>query len=661
MRTGFYLRLAVNNIRKNSRTYFPYILTCAITVMMFYMVKSLSLNPGIKKLTGADTIAYTMDLGSRIIGLFALIFLFYTNSFLMKRRKKEFGLFNILGMEKKHLAKVLFMETFLTAFVSLCLGFVFGLALDKFMFLVISKVIDGDIALGFFISTEAIRTTVVLFCVIYALIYGKSVLTIGFSNPIELLRGGSVGEKEPKAKWILALSGAVMLGIAYYLALTIKNPVASLPAFFYAVILVIVATYLLFTAGSIVVLKLMRRNKGFYYKPKHFITVSGMIYRMKQNAVGLANICILSTMVLVTVSSTTSMMVGLDDIQHTRYPNNICIYSREADDARNDGMVKMIDNICFEMEVPVSYKIRYSYMTFSAVQFGDTFETDDSNIDTLAVMSGIRVLIFVPLSDYNTFAEKDYVLSKHDMLIYSSRERYTEPVLHLFGEEWRVADQLEEYTSNGVAESNIASSYYCIVRDEDYDALMETATEELGVYCHPYVYYGLDVTVDKATEQELFERIRGELYAYEFNGYTESRQEEWHSAIGTYGGLFFLGVFLGLLFIMAAVLIVYYKQISEGYDDRERFVIMRKVGMTQAEIKSTIRSQVLTVFFLPLIAAGIHVAVAFPMISLILAMLNMTNVGLYRICTVVCFLVFAGMYVVVYSLTARTYYKIVSG
>ena len=661
MRTGFYLRLAVNNIRKNSRTYFPYILTCAITVMMFYMVKSLSLNPGIKKLTGADTIAYTMDLGSRIIGLFALIFLFYTNSFLMKRRKKEFGLFNILGMEKKHLAKVLFMETFLTAFVSLCLGFVFGLALDKFMFLVISKVIDGDIALGFFISTEAIRTTVVLFCVIYALIYGKSVLTIGFSNPIELLRGGSVGEKEPKAKWILALSGAVMLGIAYYLALTIKNPVASLPAFFYAVILVIVATYLLFTAGSIVVLKLMRRNKGFYYKPKHFITVSGMIYRMKQNAVGLANICILSTMVLVTVSSTTSMMVGLDDIQHTRYPNNICIYSREADDARNDGMVKMIDNICFEMEVPVSYKIRYSYMTFSAVQFGDTFETDDSNIDTLAVMSGIHVLIFVPLSDYNTFAEKDYVLSKHDMLIYSSRERYTEPVLHLFGEEWRVAEQLEEYTSNGVAESNIASSYYCIVRDEDYDALMETATEELGVYCHPYVYYGLDVTVDKATEQELFERIRGELYAYEFNGYTESRQEEWHSAIGTYGGLFFLGVFLGLLFIMAAVLIVYYKQISEGYDDRERFVIMRKVGMTQAEIKSTIRSQVLTVFFLPLIAAGIHVAVAFPMISLILAMLNMTNVGLYRICTVVCFLVFAGMYVVVYSLTARTYYKIVSG
>ena len=661
MRTGFYLRLAVNNIRKNSRIYFPYILTCAVTVMMFYMVKSLSVNPGIRQLNGADTIAYTMALGARIIGLFALIFLFYTNSFLMKRRKKEFGLFNILGMEKKHLAKVLFLETFITVLTSLCMGIVFGIALDKFMFLVLTRIMGGSVVLGFFVSIEVIRTTAVLFGIIFALIYLKSVLTIGLANPIELLRGSSVGEKEPKVKWALALGGAVMLGIAYYIALTIKNPVASLPAFFYAVLLVIIATYLLFTAGSIAVLKLMRKNKGFYYKAKHFISVSGMIYRMKQNAVGLANICILSTMVLVTVSSTTSMMVGLDDIQHTRYPNNICIYSRETDTARNDEMVRMVDNICYQMEVPVSYKTRYSYMDFSVVQFGDTFETDDSNLDTLTAMSGIRVLIFVPLSDYNVFAGKDYELGEHDILIYSSREKYTEPVMHLFDEEWRIAERLEEYATNGVAESNIASSYYCIVRDEDYEALMETATEELGVYCHPYVYYGLNMKVDKAVEKELYGRILTALYTYQFNGYAESRQAEWTSAIGVYGGFFFLGIFLGVLFIMAAALIIYYKQISEGYDDRERFIIMRKVGMTQAEIKSTIRSQVLTVFFLPLIAAGIHVAVAFPMISLILALLNMTNVNLYLICTVVCFLVFAGVYVVVYSLTARTYYKIVSG
>ena len=661
MKTGFYTRLALSNIRKNGRTYFPYILTCTMTVMMFYMVKSLSLNPGIGKLHGTDTIAYTMDLGSRIIGLFALIFLFYTNSFLMKRRKKEFGLFNILGMEKKHLAGVLLLETFLTALISLCMGFVFGIALDKFMFLVISKVISGDIALGFFISTEAIRTTVVLFCVIYVLIYAKTVFTIGLSNPIELLRGSSVGEKEPKAKWVLALFGAVMLGIAYYLALIIKNPIASLPVFFYAVILVIIATYLLFTAGSIAILKLMRRNKRFYYKAKHFISVSGMIYRMKQNAVGLANICILSTMVLVTVSSTTSLIVGVEDVLHTRYPNDISVYSRETDDVRSEEIFKGIDSVCYEMEVPVTDKVRYSFMTFSAVQFGDTFETDESYMDTLTAMNAIRVLAFVPLSDYNAYANEAYELNEHDMLIYCSRDKYTEPVMHLFGEEWRIAKRLEKYIGNGVTEMNIASSYYCIVGDEDYDTLLETATEELGIYCHPEVYYGFDTTVDDTMQQELYERILNTLYAYEFNGYTESRREGRADTITLFGGFFFLGVFLGLLFIMAAVLIIYYKQISEGYDDRERFVIMRKVGMTRAEIKRTIRSQILTVFFLPLIAAGIHVAAAFPMISLILALLNMTNVSLYRICTVVCFLVFAGMYVVVYSLTARTYYKIVSG
>ena len=660
MRTGFYLRLAINNIRKNRGTYFPYILTCAVTVMMFYMVKSLSVNPGIRQLTGADTIAYTMALGARIIGLFALIFLFYTNSFLMKRRKKEFGLFNILGMEKKHLAKVLFLETFITVLISLCMGIVFGIALDKFMFLVLTKIIGGSVVLGFFVSGEVIRTTAVLFCVILALIYVKSVFTIGISNPIELLRGGNVGEREPKAKWVLALLGAVMLGIAYYLALTIKNPVASINAFFIAVLLVIAATYLLFTAGSIVVLKLMRKNKGFYYKSKHFISVSGMIYRMKQNAVGLANICILSTMVLVTVSSTTSMMVGLDDIQHTRYPNNICIYSKETDDARNDGMVELVDNICYEMEVPITDKIRYSYMTFSVIQQGNTFDALTSDDDFFKNLTGIRILIFLPLSDYNTFEEENRELGEHDMLIYSSREKYTDSVMYLFGEEWHIAERLKKYAANGVAESNIATSYYCIVRDDDFDALIETTERELGEYYYPEVYYGLDMKVDKATERELYDRIRGELYAYEFVGYAESRQAEWTTSIGVYGGLFFLGIFLGVLFIMAAVLIIYYKQISEGYDDRERFIIMRKVGMTQAEIKSTIRSQVLTVFFLPLIVAGIHVAVAFSMISLILALLNMTNVSLYLICTMVCFLVFAGMYIVVYSLTARTYYKIVS-
>lgn len=660
MKTSFYVRLAVNNIRKNSGTYFPYILTCIMTVMVFYLVKSLSLNPGLTKMIGEDTITYMMDLGTRVIEVFAVIFLFYTNSFLIKRRKREFGLFNILGMEKKHLLKVLFLETLMTALLSLGIGFVFGIALDKLMFILILKVLGAEISLGFFISAEAIRTTAVLFCVIFLLIYLKSVFMVGLSNPIELLRGSRVGEKEPKAKWVLALIGAILLGVAYYMALTIKNPIASIPVFFVAVLYVILATYLLFTAGSITVLKLMRKNKAFYYNAKHFVSVSGMIYRMKQNAVGLANICILSAMVLVTVSSTTSLMVGMEEILRTRYPNNFGIYSSETDNARNEELFREIDSICYEMNVPVTEKNQYSYMTFSVIQMGDTFETDDSFIDTLTAVEKIRVLLFLPLSDYNRIAGSNRELKAHEMMMYASRERYEEPVMHLFGEEWRVTEQVEQFIGNGVSESVIASTYYCIVRDDEYETLMKTAGEELDRPYSPDLYYGFDTTAEKAVQLELYERIFNTLRSLEFNGYVECRQAERGSILALYGGFFFLGIFLGFLFIMAAVLIIYYKQISEGYEDRERFVIMQKVGMTNAEVKKTIRSQVLTVFFLPLIAAGIHMAAAFPMITLLLALLNMVNVKLYLICTVVCFLVFAVLYVLTYSLTARTYYKIVS-
>ena len=660
---GFYIRLSVNNIRKNGKTYFPYILTCIMTVMVFYMVKSLSLNPGISQLVGADTVNYTMDLGTKIIRLFALIFLFYTNSFLMKRRKKEFGLFNILGMEKKHLARILFMETFLTTILSLGIGLLFGIALDKVMFLLLLKIVGAEVPLGFFIAPKAIETTVIYFCVVFALIYLKSVFTLSLSNPIELLRGGNMGEKEPRAKWVIALFGAVMLGIAYYLALTIKNPVTSITAFFVAVLLVILATYLLFTAGSITILKLMRRNKRFYYKAKHFISVSGMIYRMKQNAVGLANICILSTMVLVTVSSTTSLMVGIEDVLHTRYPNDLGIYSRETDESRNKEIFGQIDNICDEMNLPNLKKLRYTYMDFSVLEYGDEFIDDDSGIDIVSVMDRIRLLIFIPLSDFNACTGGSYELSGNELLLYCHREQYPESSMRLFGQEYHVKERLNdlmEFTGTGAAVSNIASAYYCIIGDADFDELIQAAGERLDNPYYVYEYYGIDTSADAEIQEELYVRMLSAMQEFGFRGYIESRQKERVGFMTLYGGLFFLGIFLGLLFIMAAVLIIYYKQISEGYDDRERFIIMQKVGMTKAEVKRAIRSQVLTVFFLPLIVAGIHVAVAFHMISLILALLNMVNVNLYLICTAACFLVFAAMYVLVYSLTAKTYYKIVS-
>ena len=330
MNNRFFSKLAASNIKKNGKAYIPYILSCVMTVALFYIVKSLSYNPGLKNMVGSSTMMTMMSMCSVIIALFAIVFLFYTNSFLMKRRKKEFGVFNILGMEKSHIAKTMAWENFYVTLISIVGGLVIGLALDKAMFLLIAQVLNEEITLGFFISDKAIISTIVMFCIIFLLILLNSIRQIHTANPIELVTAGNAGEREPKTKWVLAILGLLSLGAGYYIALTIENPLTALVYFFFAVILVIIGTYMLFTAGSIALLKILRKNKKYYYKTKHFTSISGMIYRMKQNAVGLANICILSTAVLVMVSSTSSLMLGLQDVIATRYPNDFVVYSNET-------------------------------------------------------------------------------------------------------------------------------------------------------------------------------------------------------------------------------------------------------------------------------------------------------------------------------------------
>lgn len=659
MKHGFYTKLAFTNIRNNRRVYIPYILTCIFTVMMYYLMLSLSKNPGFGDMYGGNYVSELMRLGSHVILLFALIFLFYTNSFLMKRRQKEFGMFNVLGMEKRHLAVMLLTESVVVAVVSLAAGVLLGILFDKAMFLLICKVIGLEVTLGFFISGKVISNTAIVFLFIYALIYLKAVITLQISNPVELLKGGNVGEREPKAKWLLALAGAVLLAAGYGLALAIKEPLSSLSVFFVAVILVIVATYLLFTAGSIVVLKLLRKNQKFYYQPRHFIGVSGMMYRMKQNAVGLANICILSTMVLVMLSTTTSLMLGLEDIIQTRYPNDMSIYSKWAEEQDRETLYRKVEEFCREQDISMENQSAYRYVSMSACEENEEFVTDLTDEDIMSLSSKVRVLIFVPLSDYNASSGEKRELSGNETLFFSNRQKYDGKSVKVLGEEFEIKDRLEKFLGNGVSEANAATSYYLIVPDETYERVTQEGMDALGDYCHVSAYYGFDTTAEKETQQELVDYINGEISAEGYDGYLETRLGSRDSFVGTYGGLFFLGIFLGALFIMATVMIIYYKQISEGYEDRERFAIMQKVGMSQAEVKQTIRSQVLLVFFLPLLAAGIHVAVAFPLIRQLLSLLNMVNVKLYLICTVAAFLVFAVLYVIIYGLTARTYYKIV--
>lgn len=660
MRIGFYPKLAASNMKKNRKTYFPYVLTCILTIAMFYVFKSLALNPGIEKMFGGSTIAYILELGSFVVALFAFVFLFYTNSFLIKRRKKEFGVFNILGMEKRHLALVLGWETLYVFVISLSAGLAFGIAVDKLMFLLLGKLIGAQVILGFFISIKVIVLTVKLAAVIFLLIFANAVCQIHIAKPVELLRDSSAGEKEPKTKWLMAAAGLICIGSGYYIAITTENPIASIFAFFIAVLLVIIGTYFLFTAGSIAFLKLLRKNKGYYYKTRHFISVSGMIYRMKQNAVGLANICILSTMVLVMVSSTSSMMVGMEDILNTRYTSSFMITSHETEKEREEEVVQTIRMLQNEKKIDIKNETEYPFLDFSAFCQGDTF-TVERNASITAIDSSY-VLFFMILDDYNRIERTQKTLKDGEILIYSNRKSYEEPVLHLFDKEYKVAEKLDHFKVYGILAANMSNAQFIVV--PDMGELQEICAKQQEVYGEISTdisrFYGFDSDTDEEAQKQFYYELVEALKSRNLNTHTESRAEARMDFASLYGGLFFIGIFLAVLFVTATVLIIYYKQISEGYDDKDRFAIMKKVGMDQREVKAAIRSQVLTVFFLPLFVAGIHVMAAFPLISRLLALMNFVNSRLYIMCTGISFLVFAGMYVIIYVLTARVYYRIVS-
>lgn len=660
MAKGFFLKLAASNIKKNEKTYIPYLLTCIITVAMFYIIKSLSLNPGLEKMAGGEHVSYFMFLGSYVIAVFAFIFLFYTNSFLVKRRKKEFGVFNILGMEKKHLIKVIGWENIYVTAISVGAGLLLGIALDKIMFLVLMKLISADVPLGFFISVRSVGITVLLFAVIFLLIFLYSIGQIHVANPVDLLRAGNVGEKEPKTKWGLTALGLLCLGTGYYIAFTVENPIASVLLFFVAAILVILGTYLIFIAGSIALLKTLRRNKRYYYKTNHFSSVSGMIYRMKQNAAGLANICILSTMVLVMVSSTTALMVGINDVIHTRYPVDFAVYSHEKTEDGSESLFRDVRELQKQKNLQVIDEIKYMYLDFPAVHDGDTFYAEkNAGLNTI---DSVSILFFVTLSDYNSVMGEKKVLGNREIMLYSNRDQFEGHVLKVFGRKYTVAQKLDQFPGNGMVSANIVSAQWIVVPDrKELDWVYKKQKKALGKSSGSIQYfYGFDSGDTDEKQNAFYDGMEDMLHSHEYDCTIEARAEAENSMMGLYGGFFFLGVFLGVLFIMATVLIIYYKQISEGYDDKERFAIMQKVGMSHEEVKASIHSQVLTVFFLPLVVAGIHVAGAYPLVSKLLLMLNLLNTKLHIICIVACYLIFAAMYMVIYGLTAKTYYRIVS-
>lgn len=664
MNKGMYTKLAITNIKNNRQFYFPYLLTGIITVAMFYIMCALESNPGIQSMPGAKDLGLILRLGIGVIGIFAVIFLFYTNSFIIKRRKKELGIYNILGMEKRHIAKILSKEAFFTAIIAIGGGLVTGVLFHKLACMLLYRMIGFNGGITFSFSKKGVMITAILFAIVYLLTYIYDLFQVQLANPIELLQSGNKGEREPKTKAIMAVLGVLCLGTGYFIAITTKNPIKALTLFFVAVILVIIGTYLLFTAGSIALLKILRRNKGYYYQTKHFTSVSGMIYRMKQNAVGLANICILSTMVLVAVSTTVSLYVGVEDIMKERYPNEINIRAYYDTGAPSeDSIAPIVEKSVKESGRKIRHEEDYLELYFAAIKDQGQYSLDKEKVKT----AGDRVSGFVVLTredckkKYNEeipeLAENEvalFTIKKTDMdtLVLENRSYHVKEIKQFQNTEdfETIADIMDEY-------------YYVIVNDvQDMERLWQLQKEiyqENSSSISRQVR--LDIDGDSKQKKECFENIKTALEPEQAKAriLIDSRQSNLDEFYQIYGGFLFLGLFLGILFLMITVLIIFYKQISEGYDDKERFSIMEKVGMSNDEVKATIRSQVRTVFFLPILMAAIHVGMAFPMIKRLLSLFGLSNTALFAGCMAGTILVFALIYLLVFLKTSKTYYKIV--
>lgn len=610
---------------------------------------------------GGDVMRQILSLGIYVITVFAVIFLFYTNSFLIKRRKREFGLFNILGMEKKHLSIVIALESMIVFLVSMVLGIGIGILLDKAFYLLIAKMLNASIALGFYISYQSIVNSIILFLIIFVLMYLFSLIQINLSNPIELLHGDQHGEKEPKTKWLLALIGLICLGTGYYMSVSIQDPVTAFAFFMVAVILVVIGTYMLFTAGSIVILKLLRKNKRYYYKTNHFISVSNMIYRMKQNAVGLGNICILSTMVLVMLSTTISLWVGMNDIIETRFPRDITVSINSVD---SNQALYTIDDMNYAIEqagIQTEDELVYRTLSVSAFNQGNTYTFGNENM-SLQDISNVVVLYFITLDDYNRTEGTNVSLAPDEVLVFPSGKQFGHKTIDIASNTFKVKGILDSIKADSNYSANLQNSMFVVVDSMDtlfmIDDLQKQAYGDNASYIHTSYDFNLSksegMSVKEATDALIANYPGDTTYLM-----VDTQEGNYEDLLSLYASFLFIGIFLSFLFIMATVLIMYYKQITEGYEDKKRFEIMQKVGLDKREVKKTINSQVLTVFFLPLVVAAIHIVFAFPMIEKMLRLLYLDNTNLYIMTTVICFGVFALVYVLIYFLTSKVYYGIV--
>ena len=670
MHKGIFSRLAKQNIRNNKSTYIPYIITCIFCIAMIYMMEFLRDCPTLDQaVRQADEVRMIVFTGEIVVEIFCIIFLIYSNSFLMKRRQKEIGLYNILGLERNHIGIVMFLETIITSIGSLAGGIAAGIIGSKLALLLLLKLLHIPSVLGFYISVKGIFTCLFMFGIVFLMILFLNLAKIHLSRPVELLRGNNTGEKEPAAKWLMALIGFICLGAGYYLAVTTESPIKAITIFLLAVILVMAGTYLLFTAGSIVILKFLRRRKSFYYRTGNFISISGMLYRMKQNAIGLASICILSTGVLLMISMTVSIYFGMNDIMLNRYPYDVDMSVTSISEEECQTAIEAFEKAIADNKVPVEKSVEEIYLDIVCSENGDQILIKPAN--TIRNSDSVLVLSLLDQAEYERLTGISANLNDGEIFAWYPSAVQKDSVT-VDETEFTVKKWLDKNPLT-CGEDAVSDNAVLVVTDEDFKKFDEMRTEMYkGVSSAPAgedltLHLGLDITGSETDKIDFGTPVMEVVKDLKKNGGLSEnswitsgiRQQEYESYYADNGSLLFIGIFLGSLFLMGTAMIIYYKQISEGYEDQKRFEIMQKVGLSRREVRSSVRRQILMVFFLPLLMAMLHITMAFPMIRRMLLLFGMTNTKLFIGCTAGTVLIFAVVYGLIYLMTARSYYHIV--
>lgn len=648
-------RLAFTGIKKNGATYFPYILAGIFSVFLFFVFSSILFNDLMKNMPHSAYLMVLMGIGLVLLGIILIPFMLYTNSFLIKRRKMELGLYSILGLEKKHIAIMMFFETLFIFCMVFAGGIILGVVFSKLLFLVLLNLASLPVSTEFALSFKALKITALFFIGVNTLNLIVNLIQVFRSNPNDLMKGARSGEKAPKRLWISALLGVLLLGAGYFIAIRTKLDANIFLNFFLAVLLVILGTHYFFKAGIIAVLRILKGNKKFYYYKLNYTTISGMLYRMKKSAASLANICIFSTMTIITLLCTMSLWFGTDSVLKFQYPFDIQANFKITDSNSIKLLETKLSELSGKTKVNTKDKIAYNYVKASVCKDGDKFIKLKGN----EMPYNRDAIKLVTLKSYNVIEGKNEKLQDKEVLVYSSGQDFGFENVVLGQEKYSVKKELQEVVFEPKAAANrFGQDFYLIVKDEN---AVNNILNETGNSGKTWVYsVQFNLTGEEKDKKEfsnlLVKWINNQKELISFSNGIAGREE----TVSMYGGLLFLGIFFGIVFSMCLVLIMYYKQITEGYDDRDNFSIMQKVGMSDLEVRGTIKRQILLVFFLPLLFAVLHTMAGFGIISELLNTLFLFNRTLIIITAVIVSSIFAVLYGLSYILTSKIYYKLVS-